>query len=92
MREFEAENNLLHACVTLWKEMDRHIQHFKIVQLASLTSKIKLSYTEYFKKKNKKKKSRPMLFRKPEEFSKKFEYFFHDCKLQFIPNILMSRT
>ena len=69
--------------------MDRHIQHLKIVQLASLTSKRKLSYTECFKKK---KKSRPMLFQKPEEFSKKFEYFFHDCKLQFIPNILISRT
>ena len=49
-------------------------------------------YRMFQKKKIKKKKSRPMLFRKPEEFSKKFEYFFHDCKLQFIPNILMSRT
>ena len=38
--------------------MDRHIQHLKIVQLASLTSKRKLSYTECFKKKKKKKKKK----------------------------------
>ena len=71
MREFEAENNLLHACVTLWKEMDRHIQHLKIVQLASLTSKRKLSYTEYFKKKIKKKKKPPNVISEARRIFKK---------------------
>ena len=37
-------------------------------------------------------KSRPMSFPKSEEFLNRFEYFFHNCKLQFIPNILISRT
>ena len=71
MREFEAENNLLHACVTLWKEMDRHIQHLKIVQLASLTSKRKLSYTECFKKKKKKKKKPPNVISEARRIFKK---------------------
>ena len=34
----------------------------------------------------------PMLFPTSEWFSSNFEYFFHNCKLEFISNILISRT